>query len=633
MLAAAALRVPFPSPVSGFAALSTTTTNINTIMKKCVGAGGGGYGQNNLFSSASLTFPATTTTTIGNRRSLSLLSTPDDNGGGEDWFSDYDESEYNKSGGGGGASYGGGGYRGSPPRENRGGGGGNSDYYNHGRDGGHDYTRDTSRDTSNVDEDAVNRLLSERIGAKRERDYDTADAIRDQLASDYGVAVFDRELTWRTGWTSGGGTRRGGGGNDRRGGGRNSRRPAVDFGPNGHDYHRSSDMGENSSDLEESDIHAMLAERLEAKLGRQFHIADRIQADLIAGGVYVHDGRKEWRADGVAFGDLKSSDGRGPGRTAGSRSTRSYTKSAHSPQVPDDKESLVTALVNERQKFKEVREYEKADAIREGLRTKFNVLIDDKLKQWSVGGFFGAEHQAQREMMEAFNQRGYVKSGSSKPLPAEDEEYIQAKIDERQEAKRDRDFDTADRIREALEAKYDLMVNDKMKMWSIGGDFGADGGPRKPRGAYTRRGGGDLSEEDLETITKLLAERFNAKKARDFYTSDDIRDRLRTDYNIVIDDKSNEWHVVNENYVQAKVPGGAELDDEQVEKITALIEERKQCKAARQYDRADAIRDELTGDFYVVLDDRTKEWKYAPPAAPAEESSPVADEKVVEEGW
>lgn len=32
-----------------------------------------------------------------------------------------------------------------------------------------------------------------------------------------------------------------------------------------------------------------------------------------------------------------------------------------------------------------MRQYDKADKVREGLRTKFNVLIDDRLKQWSVG--------------------------------------------------------------------------------------------------------------------------------------------------------------------------------------------------------------------------------------------------------
>jgi len=46
---------------------------------------------------------------------------------------------------------------------------------------------------------------------------------------------------------------------------------------------------------------------------------------------------------------------------------------------------LINKLCHERTKFKMMRQYDKADKVREGLRTKFNVLIDDRLKQWSVG--------------------------------------------------------------------------------------------------------------------------------------------------------------------------------------------------------------------------------------------------------
>jgi cysteinyl-tRNA synthetase len=48
----------------------------------------------------------------------------------------------------------------------------------------------------------------------------------------------------------------------------------------------------------EPEIHELIAERLQCKMSRDFNTADAIQADLIAAGVYVHDGLKEWRADG-----------------------------------------------------------------------------------------------------------------------------------------------------------------------------------------------------------------------------------------------------------------------------------------------------------------------------------------------
>jgi cysteinyl-tRNA synthetase len=122
----------------------------------------------------------------------------------------------------------------------------------------------------------------------------------------------------------------------------------------------------------------MLAERLQAKMSRDFQVADGIQRDLIEGGVFVHDGMKEWRADGVPYGSFDSSDGRGPGRTSGSRSDPSYTKSPYSIAVEGVEDSVIDALVAERLMNKMMRSYDNADSIREELRSQYNVLVDDR---------------------------------------------------------------------------------------------------------------------------------------------------------------------------------------------------------------------------------------------------------------
>lgn len=291
----------------------------------------------------------------------------------DDWYADYDpskfEHKYNDDDG----------FNDSRSMNRRSGGGERS-----GRRAG--YTRDTSRDLSNIDENAVVDLLNQRTEAKKIGDFDTADAIRDKLLNEYAVGVNDREKTWRTGCSaSGSGQRFGGGGRNARGRGGEGRRDRDskprkprDFGPRGHDYSLSEDAGANASQLSEDEIHNLLAERLQAKMNRNFQLADSIQMELIDAGVFVHDGMKEWRADGVPYGSFQN--GRGPGRTAGSRNdqTSNYTKSPYSADVIGASESVVDALVQERLKFKMNRDFDKADAIREGLRTKFNVLIDDR---------------------------------------------------------------------------------------------------------------------------------------------------------------------------------------------------------------------------------------------------------------
>ncbi len=262
------------------------------------------------------------------------------------------------------------------------------------------------------------------------------------------------------------------------------------FGPNGHDYQQST-VGSiatgNNSMFSESDIHILLANRLQAKFDRDFPTADAIQMELINGGVYIQDELREWRADGVPY----ENSGRVAtgGRKKIIRNTQ-YTKSPHSSSLTEEPQQtttvdddLVNKLVQERAKFKFTRQYDKADLVREGLRTKFNVIIDDRLRQWSVGGDFGSEHNAVRESMELLGSRGYIKSSSS--LSAVDyggkrnndvddddggdndettmdnddgqemEEYIQHHVDARAAMKKEGKFDTADKIRLDLAQRCD----------------------------------------------------------------------------------------------------------------------------------------------------------------------------------
>ena len=63
---------------------------------------------------------------------------------------------------------------------------------------GHDLVR-SADDASGgrVDESAVDKLLARRLQAKLTQDFDTADAIRDDLARDLGVSVCDDLREWR----------------------------------------------------------------------------------------------------------------------------------------------------------------------------------------------------------------------------------------------------------------------------------------------------------------------------------------------------------------------------------------------------------------------------------------------------
>ena len=570
-----------------------------------------------------------------------------DDGGGDDFYADYDPSAYGTSNNNNRYdssrsprdTNSRGGYDNSRNNNNSGNrGGGNRGY------GNAPYSRDTSRDNSNVDERAVMQLIAQRTDARRSGDFPAADAIRERLMSEFQVGVDDPGGTWRTGVSSSGSGRkfiggRGGGRDDDRGrsrsrddyggggGGRGGRgtvggrgrggrgrggrggRGGRDLGPNGHDYHPSADQGPNTSPYTEIEIHRLIAQRLQAKFARNFQEADGIQDTLAEGGVYIHDKRKEWRADGVHIVNSVSTYGKSP-----------YSED----ESGNDDDALISKLVDERQKCKMMRQYDKADTIRDGLLDRHNVVVDDRAKQWSVGGDFGPEANEQRDAFNEFAHRDYLQSKSSATatMSNEDIDHIQEQVNVRVQAKKDRDFATADEIRDVLSNEYDVTILDKHKLWSVGGIFEETG--QKPPGVYVRVGDdrrdpngfkSPLSQEDEDEIMKMIATRYKAKRARDFDTSDGIRDELVERFGVRIDDKSNEWRIMSrhggggDDYARV---GEHNLSDRDVEVVDAKLKERSACKRDREYEEADAIRDLLMDRFGVLVDDRNKEWSVLP---------------------
>jgi len=465
------------------------------------------------------------------------------------------------------------------------------------RDGGsrHDYVRDTSADASAVDAVAVDALLSERLSYRKRGDFDAADDLRDRLQSEHAVSVNDRKKTWGTGspYSSGGRSNSPG---------RGPRRPHRDFGPNGHDYAPAPAAGPSSTAMSEAEVHAAIAERLVAKLRRDFGTADRLQFELAGAGVFMDDRNKLWRADGVPFNES------GAGDRPQSDRNRPYAQSRHSGELPEGADRAeVERRVAERDGCKKGGEYRAADALRDELLDTYGVVVDDRIREWSVGGSFGKHEDLKRATSAAIKNRSYARAASSRELPASvDGAAVQARIDARSAAKANRDFDQADAIRAELAEEHDIVFNDEIKMWSVGGDFGDDD-PVKKRNAWTRRGGGDLSSDGVDAVEDLIAQRNKAKRDRNFSAADALRDRLRDDHNVRLDDRSREWRVDSDDY--AYVPGGSALSEEDVAAIHVRVAARTAAKKTKDYETADRIRDALTDEFGVAIDDRTREWR------------------------
>ena len=473
----------------------------------------------------------------------------------------------------------------------------------------------------------------------------------------------------------------------------------------GHDYLPSPDQGPHASVLAIPEIHDLLAERLECKLSRNFRRADAIQNELFENGVYVHDGFKEWRSDGSPFPG--GADRRGkPQSDPLARTDRRridpyqpYEISEYSQPLLDvdsnEDDDLaqeaaqalqdrIQELVDERAEAKRVRDYRTADLIRDELRMDYGVEIDDNRRVWSKGGLFDeppGPYKMSPYSLPLSSLLQEDEEGSSEEQHSTLLQTIEDLVEERSQAKGVRDYERADDIRDTLSGQYNVLVNDRLRQWSIGGQFEPPPEPYtmledsevpetidvetineklmdrdmarrqkafqiaddilselsddhgiavddksrewwygiqpESRDAFTgssttvsqyykKRGGGDVSEEDTLTITEMLQERLECKRNKEFGRADRIRDRLQNEFGCRVDDKNMEWHIVTSAYVQGSSP--ADMDEATATYIQEQVDKRAVAKLKRDYELADTIRDTLMDEYNVRIDDRVKEW-------------------------
>ena len=444
-------------------------------------------------------YSETTTSLLVQTRTTTLLAAAkdddnDDSSGGG-WYDDYDDfvqkldfgndkgwdsgadAPFDGRGGRGGGGRG----RGNSRGNSRGGrGGGRSFGYARssssggggGGQFGHDYERDPN-DFGNVDEQAVNDLLSTRLQYRKRKMFNEADDVRDELLNVHGVTVWDRDLMWTTQSRGGGGGRGGerGGGRGRgdrfdrsggrgggigrmrdggRGGGRGrggrggGGRRENKFNEFGHDYTQLGQIDTSICTLGEGEIHSMIRERMECKFARDFRTADQIEQELMNAGVEVHDGFKEWRADGQSWRRSQRADSFGP------RPPKVYTQRGPGKGLSAEDVEEITAMVAERSECKAEANYARADELFDMLNDKYSVNVDDRNAEWSIVS------------------EEYLLSPDTAFVPEEKVQIeIEKKLGERILARKARNFDLADDIREELLTVYLVDVDDRAKEWMV----------------------------------------------------------------------------------------------------------------------------------------------------------------------
>ena len=378
-----------------------------------------------------------------------------------------------------------------------------------------------------------------------------------------------------------------------------------------HDYTR--DPADVATNVDIGEINALLAQRLDARKAKRYRLADSIRDHLRTSfGVEIDDAALLWSA---------SPDANFGGGERSQISNRQNRGSRFGPNGHDYKrtggpmhascklsENEIHSLLAERLQCKLDRNYKKADNIQH-MMWDSGVRIHDGRRQWRYdGGSFADDdgsatggRQARTRIKQRSKGAGCSKSPYSEPISQEDEAYVADLIEKRMEAKRIKNYETADGIKEELLNMMNVHIDDSLRSWSVGGSFG-DNRRYFDGEEYFFVGDNDMVDpKTMEIIKKAIAKRSEYKRRRDYDEADNIRDRLRETFGIRIDDKrkcfyfEKEFEVNNASRAKKdkpkrqqtrsndddddddddhkKIPWGDEMEDEYGEEGGTFVEE------------------------------------------------------------
>jgi cysteinyl-tRNA synthetase len=185
------------------------------------------------------------------------------------------------------------------------------------------------------------------------------------------------------------------------------------------------------ADMDVQAVEAMLAKRAEAKSARDYEVADVLQADLKAMGVFIDDRKRTWVVAAANSGG--------------------YVLMGEAPAGVDLAD--VEATLGKRREAKNAQDFDKADQMQEELKA-LGLYVDDKKMTWGQ-----SKNDASKGKVEpkTFSLVGPSPEGV-------DVEAVEAILAKRVQAKKAREFEASDALQAEL-LKMGVYVNDKKRTW------------------------------------------------------------------------------------------------------------------------------------------------------------------------
>lgn len=200
-------------------------------------------------------------------------------------------------------------------------------------------------------------------------------------------------------------------------------------------------------------------------------------------------------------------------------------------------EEEIIKLLRDRTKARRSQNFQRSDEILLELKRK-NVSVNDATKQWRADGrSFVNFHKDERSMQGIRDDEAcvYTMERNSRSVTERDEEYIMGKLKERHAAKLNRDFDTADDIRDELRYLKNVEIDDSKRTFRIVDPFKLEytfGGKRV----------NNIDPDLLKGIELKIKDRASAKKKKNFELADSLLEELTEIHKVRVDDAKKEWH-------------------------------------------------------------------------------------------
>lgn len=280
-------------------------------------------------------------------------------------------------------------------------------------------------------------------------------------------------------------------------------------------------------------------------------------------------------------------------------------------RIVSDLEKEIQLLVDERSKTRALKDYISADAIKEELLQRFNVVILDKAGQWICRskGLSGPLNAKKFDMELRYHNE------ATAPISTERIQYL---IDMRSVAMKRRDDETNKKIKLELR-NHNVSIYDREGEWVAGdGRKGPitghirkkktrDGRTEESSSSASLEASSSLSETDsIEKVLSLYDAEQTFKHGVDAQQRDSSDDDDNYEDDAIFDDEQMNGDTLSDGDDTSRLElTPCTLTPEQVQ---ALVDDRTAARRSWNYVLADRIRDELAMAG-IELFDRINEWR------------------------